>query len=347
MVHLTNDNGVAAFRAQKNHLGGAITEDAGSHLVVIKQTTNWSNKEFVVTPYERKYFCAWAVGEELFPNQRGGSQVFNDTNQLINRTKSIVDQHPKGWKNGDCAIFSVSGRGDGPAACYEYNNGGVWFPDTRSEYGASFVAYKMDLRHLHLSMMGTNFKAYLRCWAPSLVVGEITELPDAGILIASGLYNQASNLKMKFFSTLPDLTSLLCETGDGFEFGNNANNGRRVTADTEITDCMCQYWPFGGQDPFEVNGNTTRIYTLQDNWDSPMPSPTNYYHDFEITNSNNLNFLKNNPGDFWMVMHFHLGNGFAEGSVLDRGLGPNQTATVFCERAELVLKCTNPAFNQN
>lgn len=76
-----------------------------------------------------------------------------------------------------------------------------------------------------------------------------------------------------------------------------------------------------------------------------MPRPTNYYHDFELTNEANLNFLRKNPGEFWAVMHFTIGNAFAQGTQANKGLAPARAVTVFSERVELVLKCNSNAFN--
>ena len=235
--HLTNDNGVSAFGAAKNHLGG-IVRTGGNHLVVIKQANGWTNKEFIVTPSDSRYIQGWSCGLEQFPGQQGGSQVFNDTNTLINNVKNSINTH--GWKTGDCALFAISSRTAGPYAWYQYYkhyDATMPQPTALSEYGASVVAYKFNLHRLHLSKMGTDWSAYLRVWAPSLVIGGagIDILPYDGILISGGLYNGGSTLRAKFFTDLPQTPTWdVSDNGDSFEFANNCNNGIVVYADTMV-----------------------------------------------------------------------------------------------------------------
>ena len=88
-IHLTNDNGVAAYSAAKNKLGGIYTWTGGSHLVVIRQMTNWTSKEFVTVPLSdyTRYFQSWSCGWEAYSSQQGGPAVYNDTNTLINNVR--------------------------------------------------------------------------------------------------------------------------------------------------------------------------------------------------------------------------------------------------------------------
>lgn len=263
MSHLINDNHAVVY-GTSNHLGG-LDSSSGRHLVVVKQRTNWNNKEMVVTPTEQKYFTAWSLGKERYPANQGGTLVYNDTNVLLDNVKSKMNSSQQ-WKDGNCALFSVFSRAEGPYAKYDeiINNGEP--ANTISEFGTSVVAYKFNMRHLHFSKM-TSFKTYARCWAPSLVASEPTLLAGDGILISGSLYNNASKLRIKFFSELPSLTYNLATSGDSLEFGDHSNNGRVVTTDTLVEDVMVIYEPFNVRDRIEYNdGNSTRIYTLQKNW---------------------------------------------------------------------------------
>lgn len=347
-VHLTNDNGAAAFGNQKNHLGGISTVAHGEHLVVVKQKTNWSNKEFVVTPSlaDSKYFTGWSLGWEQYPSAQGGSNVYNDTNTLITNVRNTFTN--KQWKSGSCALFTVSSRASGPYAIYNnyYHSDSYSSPEKNSEFGVSLVALKFDLKHLHFSKM-TSHSAYIRCWGASIAFSRI-DLPDAssGILINGGFYNGASQLRVKFFDELPTLAWNVAENADSFEYGNHVNNGRVVSQDTLLSDGeFCNYSPFKNKMSYYTSGNSSRVYTLQDNTATPQPSPTNYYHDFQITNADNLSLLSQNPGTIWIVAGFHMGNPFSDGGSGHNGIIQGGAATAYCERIELVLKCNSSAFN--
>ena len=341
MAHLTNDNR-AAYGAAKNRLGG-IQNSAGRHLVVVKQLTNWTNKEFVVTPTSGKYFSAWAGGEEAFPGQQGGVNVFNDTNTLLNSVKQKYDS--SSWMDGYHAIVSIFSRADGPYANKLYDDTGLQ-PNSLSEFGNSICAYKLNLKHLHLSKMKSGstrtYEAYVRVWGTSLVFCNLGVLNHDGILISGQMYNGASQLKVKLTSELPDLGANVVENNycDSFDVANTAaNNGRRVSQDVLVEEVMGMYDPFDSD--IVDRENSSRIYTLDKWYDTQQ---TNYYHDFKLTNSDNLNVLDKNPGTLWMLCQFHVGNAFSSGQQGYAGIASGGCATLFIERAELVLKCTSSIF---
>ena len=64
---LTRDNHRSVFGAQKDSLAG-LNSNSGKHLVVVRQLTNWNNKEFVVTPIDARYNQGWSCGLEVYPN---------------------------------------------------------------------------------------------------------------------------------------------------------------------------------------------------------------------------------------------------------------------------------------
>lgn len=168
-------------------------------------------------------------------------------------------------------------------------------------------------------------------------------MPTDAMMFPGGMYNDASTLRVKLFDTLPTVKWDVSDNGDSFEFNGNCNNGPAVYQDTPIYDHAVNYNPFGGEMAYTTNGNSSRIYSIQTA--SQYQNPTNYYHDFQITNSDNVNFLNRNPSEFWLVAHFHNGNAFSEGTNTTRGLGSYLAATVFTERLELVIKCTSSRFN--
>ena len=289
----------------------------------------------------------WSCGQELYPNRQGGSAVFNDTNTLITNVRNGLNASQ--WKSGNCALFSSSCRAYGPYSIFQdanHHDATMPNPAELTDFGASIVAYKFNIHHLHFSKM-TSFTAYLRVWAPSLLNSNNAMFPDNAILISGGYFNDVSKLKVKFFKDIPNPSWDVSDSGDAFEFGGgNSNNGTVVTRDTLLQDKAACYCPFGRLRGYNTDfGNLARIYTLQDNGDTPPPRPTNYYHDFQLSNTDNLNFLKKNPGEMWVVAHFHVGNTFSQGGTTQNGLAPQHGALVFAERVELLFKCNSSRFN--
>lgn len=339
---LTRDNHKNAFGAVQDSLAG-LTTSSGSHLVVIRQPNTWNKKQLVATPTEIVYKQGWSCGLELYPNVQGTVNVYNDTNTLLNNVKTAIGT--SGWKVGDCALFSISSRAEGPYAWYNYYK--HYDPTTPSvqrlsDYGMSVVAYKFNFHRLFISkMLPSSINIYVRVWAPSLLLSEPNMYPDDAIMIKGGLYNDASTLRVKLFEELPENPAWnLADDGDSFEFAGNCNNGVVVQQDTVTSDNAVSYNSFNGEMAYSSRGNSSRIYTIKQNG-----NPANFYHDFKITNTDNMNILKDNPTEFWVVAHFHMGNAFSQGTNTIYGLAPLHAATVFSERIELVAECTSTRFN--
>lgn len=286
-AHLTRDNHKVALHEAKDNLAG-IDSDSGRHLVVVRQRTNWNNKEFVVTPTEMRYCQGWSLGLEDNRNTQGGPAVYNDTNILINNVKNSINA--ASWKTGNCALFTVSSRSGGPYAYYNsvaHPDATMPTPENLSEYGASVVMYKFNFHHLHISKM-SGFMPYIRVWAPSIAGGYPPVLmPDDGIIYGGVLFGDGGCLRVKFYSSLPSPSSELAENADSFEFAGVANNGIKVNTDTFYYDTFVCYDPFGasGTGYSSMYGNSARVYTLDNNVNGPgIANPTTYYHDFQLTN---------------------------------------------------------------
>jgi len=214
-----------------------------------------------------RYCQGWSLGQEQYPNQQGGPQVYNDTNILINNVKNSINA--ASWKTGECAIFTVESRSGGPYAYYNaraHPDYSMPSPENLSEYGASVVAYKFNLRHLHFSKM-TSYSVYLRVWGASIAGGYPgTVMPDDGIIYGGVLFGSAGCLRAKFYKTLPTLSYDVAENADSFEFAGVANNGIKVNTDTFYYDTFVCYNPFGGIPCYDnLYGNSARVYTLNDN----------------------------------------------------------------------------------
>lgn len=225
---------------------------------------NWTNKEFVVTPRTSymKYFQSWSMGKEAYPSNQGGPAVFNDTNTLINNVRGQFNSN-NAWYDGQCAIFNSFCRTQGPYSIWRSQQSTSVNPAELSEYGASAVALGFELHHLHFSRM-TSYDVYLRVWGGSIGCSSPQIFAKDITLINGGFYNSASQLKVKFYSSLPDLSPTMAEGADSFEFGNAVNNGTRVSRDTLYQSHGISFNPFGDKVAYTTGGNQCRIYSANE-----------------------------------------------------------------------------------
>lgn len=336
MAHLTNDNHKVAFSETKNHLGGI--SKGGNHLVVIKQNTSWSNKKFVVPPCDVMSIKAASKGVERYPNVQGGANVMNDTNNLINSAASYINNGI--WQNQYAPIYNMFFRYCGPYSDYDEN----WkVPAGTSEYDTSIVAYKFNLHRLHFSKM-SSFKAYVRVFNPSKLVTGVNIGITHAIQFSGGAYNDASKLCFKLVDELPERPSFNMANGyDKVETNGHANAGTSVTRDTDTTN-VSYYQPLGVYEAPNYNKNCTMtaVYAERDNLAQEIKLKT-YYWDYQLQNTNNLNVLKKNPAEVWLICHYYGGNAFAASGTY-QGLQPGLNCTCYSEKVELVLECTSTRF---
>lgn len=304
------------------------------HLVVLTQETDWADKQMRVTPSSQRWSACMGTGIEAYPSIQGTPAVYNDTQLLINKTRSQMNSCS--WRSGYRPVVNSYIRGlPGPYS----KRSGVSSSSARSEYFHSVSAYKFNLYNLPFSRM-TSFKAYLRVYAPSAVFqtdGTIEGIYHC-LLVPGPIYGNASKLCCRLATTLPTRPSADVAYGyDMWETWNQgANGGRTVTQDTQVTRHSVAYTPYHGDDI-----STMPVYTTNARTGNTPAVPSMFYHDWELTNTGNLNTLKNNPSSVWAIVHYYMGNAFAENRSGNYGMRPRTSATCWLYRADLIFKCTS------
>lgn len=332
MAHnLTQDSGgyLAAVRE---------TSSSDAHLVKLRQSSAWSNKEFRVTPSAGRWVACMATGIEAHPNTRGGSAVYADTNNLIAAVGTCMDGLT--WRSGyhPCVNAFMRGRMKGP---YSHRSG-VVSSNARSEYVHSAVSYKFNLHRLHFSKM-SSFSAFLRVYVPSLLFQ--SDYSSTGLyyctLESSALMNDASKLCCLVSASLPTLCKDVAEGRDEWEIFGVANDGNYSQSGFQIigNHSVC-YNPYHGDDCVSMP-----VWTANQRSASGIPSsePTMYYHDFSIANATNLDVFVGNPPEVWVTTHFKRRNAFSH-ETSSLGLYSDSSCCAWFYRADLVLKCSSSTF---
>ena len=315
------------------------TEGTSAHLVKIRQPSAWTNKVMLVTPSDAKWAACMSTGIESYPTMLGTSDVYNDTQNLINAVGTCMNG--LSWRDGyhPCINAFIRGSMRGP---YSHRSG-VTTSTERAEYVHSAVAYKFNLRRLHVSRM-TQWSAYLRVYVPSLA--HQWNNGEAGlyycVLENVALMNGASRLCCRVESELPSLAADVAGGRDEWEFNgvaNNVDSPPSGTYQTYYCHSVC-YNPYHGDDCVSMP-----VWTANQRSSNGVPAanPTIYSHDFLISNKNNTDVIAANPKSVWAVVHFKRVNGFSH-KTDSAGLLPDKSCCAWMYRADLVLKCTSRSF---
>lgn len=347
--HLTSDNANATGAATADRLASVVMSGSSdTHLVIVTQTADWNTKDLLVTPVEGRWAACMATGIEQYPRVQGGTNVYNDTQNLINEVGNCMNS--LSWRNGyhPCVNAFTRGVMKGP---YSHRSG-ISSNNARAEYIHSKVAYRFKLHRLHFSKM-SEFTPYLRVYVPSLVIqNDPTEPPpnvsgNCGLfnclLISGGLYNGASQICCRVSTSLPALSADVAAGYDAWEIAGNANDGTTVSSDTAYSYHSVGYNPYHGDDCVSMpvwTANQRRATGSS----VPTSEPTLYYHDFAMSNSSNKNVFAANPTEVWITAHFTRGNAFAANRAGNYGLKQDRSANAWFYRADLVFKCKSTKF---
>jgi len=332
--HLTSDNASAVTSGATNALASvAMSSSAAAHLVVIRQSTAWDGKSFVVTPDAARWGACMATGIEVYPNTHGTLLVYNDTKALIDAVGTKMNSIS--WRTGFHPCVNAFIRGSSGFGPYSHRSGVATNP-YRAEYVHSAVAYRFKLHRLHFSKM-TSFTAYMRVYVPSIAQnwngGSIYDCTLENVALLNG----ASKICCKLSTSLPTLAADVAEGNDEWEINGAANNGMAPSAASLYHYHSVAYNPYHGDDCHSMP-----VWTANQRSASPTTaSPTMYYHDFAVANADNVALLKKNPAEVWSVMHFKRANAFAPNSAQALGLLPNYSINAWFYRADLVLSCTS------
>lgn len=333
--HLTADNAHAADATATDKLASVAISGAATHLVVVTQPTAWSGKAFTVTPDAARWAACMATGIEAYPNTHGTVAVYNDTNALISAVGTKMNS--LSWRTGYHPCVNAFIRGSYSFGPYSHRSG-VAANSARAEYVHTAVAYRFKLHRLHFSRM-TSFTASVRVYVPSLA----QNWNGSGIydctLENAALYNGASKICCKLAPELPALSADAATGRDEWEINGVANNGTAPGAASLYQYHSVAYNPYHGDD-----SPAMPVWTAnQRSASTTTANPTMYYHDFAISNADNLAVLKANPAEVWAVMHFKRANAFAPNSSQAVGVKPGWAINAWFYRADLVLSCTSSA----
>ena len=345
--HLTRNS--AASPASLN----ALEKDGASHLVVVRQTADWTNREFVVPPCETRYAWAEAWGAEAHRGYTGWwtTSVGTDTQALVNLANTQIAG--AGWTSGDKALFSCFARCFAPKILHTSSSPYVSDYRRFSACLQSSLAYCFNLRHLPFYVPSQSasrtFSAYARVWQPSYLQSADPAVDygtpmNQGILPGGPMLNSCSKLKMRLVSdedieggdVAPgDVEAAACDT---YELHDWCDNGERNgwPQNLKIVNGCWPYYPRnpangayqtrGGQSDYglmETALMPTRIYVPTKGY-SPTGQDVSgravdgngrqlWYRDIQLTAAASLALLRTNPGKVWLVARFHPGNGFGGG----------------------------------
>lgn len=334
--HLVSDYSPADGPAEEDNLASVQeTSESDVHLVTIEQSSAWSNKTFLATPTSARWAACMATGIEANPNLQGTSAVYNDTNALINAVGTKMDSIS--WRTGYHPCVNSFIRGSYSFGPYSHRSG-VAADYARAEYVHSAVAYRFNLHRLHFSKM-SSFTASIRVYVPSLAQNWNGTGIYTCTLENAPMFNGASKICCSLSKNLPTLAADIAGGRDEWEINGNANNGASVSGVAQYSYHSVAYNPYHGDD-----SQAMPVWTANQRSASPTTSsPTLYYHDFAITNADNIAFLKANPPYVWVTMHFKRANAFSH-KTQALGLNPGWSITAWFYRADLVLSCTCAKF---
>ena len=330
MAHLTYNEKTESGTTEQ-HLN-AISGSGGDHLVIVQQTADYSNKELIVTPSEKRYAWASAWGKEANAGTQGGSAVLSDTNILVNAaTRRLASAS---WQTGDKALFQLFARSCSP---HQMKNG-VYDYTAYCEVSRSVLALKFNLRQLPVGKM-TTANVYLRAYQPSLLAYDPGH-PGGIFIDAAGLGN-SSKILVSIQDELPEHPSSVADMSpmEIFELYGNSNNNHTYNVETATMDIM-RYDP---HDMYHTSHATDCMF-LPTVYATDSTSPSSYYHDFQLTGGCGDALKSGGKGDIWLVTQFNNSNGIAD-NVYGRGLMPGRGLLMYVQRLELRFQLTKTKWN--
>lgn len=329
--HLTS---TSATPATSRHLNGN-----GSHLLVVRKTSAWSNKELVVTPSEENYAAVVAYGDSSYYNQSGHSGITNDGAYVASLAdaKMATLTGQSAWHTGKRNIFAYYARKGGP---YRFKHLPSSNLDRGMECGMSRVRLKFKCKHIPLGM-ASAFTAYLRLWCPSWGLGAYE---NADMLLGTNwAYNGTDTVLYRIGGD--DITPASISNGESFSIRSYANEGNLsgTMASGSGTPCDCTFLDCWDRE----DGYTTSIYNMPRVYlkdASGSAALAEYSSDVAIS-ANALSSLKSSiadTGDVYIGIGAAIANGFGQdGHTLTQAA----TSTLCIQRVELVFKLTMAKFN--
>lgn len=139
----------------------------GQHLLIIRNTTAYSNLKMVVKPSDEWFVAAASWGNSSYYSTNLATSIAQDAGVVLNNLNSKLGSCA--WTHGHKAVFSYQARSGCPGRC-------AWQPSTVTQlmldrymdFGISRNLLKLDLRYMPFNNF-TKFKAYVRVYFPSFI----------------------------------------------------------------------------------------------------------------------------------------------------------------------------------
>lgn len=326
--HLTS---ASAATASARHLNGT-----GTHLLVVRKMSDWTNKTLVVTPSETKYANAVAYGDTSYYNSTGGG-LKSDGQTIVNlvNAKWNAMTGTGSWQDGKRNMFAYYARKGGP---YRFVNLPRSNLDRGLECGASRIRLKFSCRHIPLGM-ASSVKAYLRLWCPSWGICDYSVGTD---IISASNFNYSEEHKVRCQIGDSGMTPASISGAGTFSILNYANEGRISGSSWSDPGTQCDAVELDCWD--RQDSLVTSPYYLARVYLKQGGAVGEYYSDMELSASSHA-ALKSQikaTGDVYVGMGADIVNGFANDNV---SLTLNATKTLCVQRVELVFKLSMNKFN--
>ena len=320
----------------------------GSHYLIIKKKTSWTNKEMIATPKE-EYFAQ--VVTRGFHSDYGYVFYANEPDALTmqRRIGTLRDSLTvNDWTAGHRPMFQYWARGFCPHQIkYDtYKSTEYWDMREKSMRHMELCAvYKLLGFDLYAFPCGkaSSFKAYWRIWN-----GSAAEWGDMIRYMQPTLHNNANHIYYRFSNTVhpPSFHRDTSEFGVSYgviDTNNRFNQG--LTIGDYPTSWTLPYDPWNVHDGTasgEAPENKFVLWGQENSTNNKKP----YYVDIEIT-GNGLTQLKKCLASGKRVWaHLGYSNNDAQSSVGSyRGQSPYTTLSVYCSRIELRIVASMSSFN--
>lgn len=321
--------------ASATHLA-SVSKDGDTHLAVIRLTSKWTDKQFVLTPDQEGYSCAVVSAYSSNYNVSHDTPshtaaLYNDGQDLLAQSDAIWNSKTtSSWISGHKAICQYFSRGRGPWTAFVRKPSN---PERYIEQGATRVALNFNAHAFPLAKCSA-FSAKLRVWCPSVLYESDNSAPSA----SSALHNDSQCLWAVFSSDLPAPSAISADTHASFDIGPLANRG--ATTATAVYSEDYDIWNSGTL--------ASELPVYKGSASSHSTKSTAYYYSDAVISGDALNSLKAamNKGPFWLVAGFKPANGF--GSFINNtysAMGISFRGVSYASRFELVFTASANPFN--
>ena len=317
----------------------------GSHLLIVKKNSAWTNKELIVTPSDENFSCAVAYGtSSTYSSMNYDTNA--DGNTMVSRLQQVWNgKTVHSWQMGHKPIFHYCARSFGPWHIKSDSNA-----NSRNnclkilEMGGCRQQLFFNLHALPVGS-ATSFKAYLRFWNPSYL--QAVEGQSG-----AKAYNYAhhSGARVYYhFDDEPKKPTQCQETGCGYcDFAAHANEGQGSNSGTQVQTIDYDMW---GSHLSVASGSSqysSQLTRVKRHFAGGNSYNTDaYYYDHEVTDATALSQLKESirNGGVWAHIGVGVENLVHSGQSGTTGMWPSSTILIFTSRVEMRLVLTMPKIN--